>query len=485
MSKTKPSTALARRDRAVSAPVLRELPQSLAAEAAVLGSMIVDPRCIPEIMGQLAASDFYHSEHILLYEAIRELYEKNEGQGIDGLLVRTRLAENGTLARIGDSDEQKGLLWLSRIVETVPSSANAQYYAGIVREKAMRRTLIAAASDILNTAYDEGAPIENSVNDAQAQLYAIIERGRKSEAESLGDLAIRAFEDMSRREKGVLRGLSSGFYEMDDLTGGFRKGDMILIAGRPSMGKTSLAMDILMHVGVIQNKSVVIFSLEMSREQLAERAVCSWAEVDSQKAVHGMLTQADFNRIVEAAGKFKDANIFIDDGGGLTPFQLRARARQLQRKYGIDLIMVDYLQLMDAGSRAENRQQEVTFISRQLKATARELNIPIIVLSQLNRAPEGREDHRPRMSDLRESGSLEQDADLIIMLHREDYYHRGQPNYQNTGTAEAIITKQRKGPTGTVKLTFREQFSKFVNHCEIPETFLPKEAGPSRYEEPF
>jgi replicative DNA helicase len=459
------------------------------AEAAVLGSMIVDPRCIPDVMQALEASDFWFAENAVIYNVIRVLYEQNDGRGVDGLLVRQSLSDKGLLAEIGAGNEAQGTGYLQQVVETVPSSASVEFYLDIVKDKSRRRFLITTGGRIVESAYDEAQPIEEVLNSTESQLFAITEKDRRSGLPSeMGDLAVAVLEDISGRKKGMLRGLSSGFYAVDDITCGFRKGDMILIAARPSMGKTSLAMDIALHAALMQNIGVGVFSLEMSAVQLAERSLCSWAEVDSQSAAHGIVTLPEQQRLLEAANRFKEARLFIDDGAGLTPFQLRSKARQLQVKHAIDLIVLDYIQLMDGGKRTENRQQEITLISRQIKAVARELDIPVIALSQLNRGPEGRDDHRPRMSDLRDSGSLEQDADLIMLLHREDYYHRGENGYVNTGTAEAIIAKQRKGPTGIIKLTFRERFAKFVNHIDIPETKLPPLPAPSsrhEEEEPF
>ncbi|MBN1510703.1 MAG: replicative DNA helicase [Phycisphaerae bacterium] len=486
MSSKPPTQALARRGASAPGPV-REIPHSRSAEAALLGSLIVDAGCAPEILDGLRPADFWFAEHRVLFEAVRDLYEANEGQGVDGLLVRQHLADQGLLERIGGGDEAAGTHYLQQVMDSVPSSANARYYLGIVQDKTRRRFVITTCQDLIEAAYNASEPVASVLNEAQAQLFAITEQDRRSQEPSpLHDLVVRAYEDISRREQGCLRGLASGFYALDEYTCGLRRGDMVLIAGRPSMGKTSLAMDIATHVGVVQKKPVAVFSLEMSRQQLAERALCSWSEVEGQKAQHGTLTQAEYDRLVEGMKAFQEGLILIDDSTGLTPFQLRAKARQMRRQYGVELVVIDYLQLMDAGSRAENRQQEITFISRQVKAVARELDVPVIALSQLNRGPESRDSHRPRMSDLRDSGSLEQDADLIVLLHREDYYQRDNPAYLPTGTAEAIIAKQRKGPVGTVKLTFRPQFSKFVNHIEIPEAKLPRLPEPSsRDEEPF
>lgn len=485
---TNATTSLARRGEERATAPAREIPTSRGAEAAVLGSMIVDPRCIPDVMQSLEASDFWFPENVAIYHVIRALYEKNDGRGVDGLLVRQVLSDKGVLTRIGAGDETEGLHYLQQVIETVPSSVNVVYYLDIVKDKSRRRFLITTGGRIVESAYDETQPIEEALNSAESQLFAITERDRRSGLPSeLGDLAVRVLEDIGTREKGMLQGVSSGFYAIDEMTCGLRKGDMILVAGRPSMGKTSLAMDFAMHAAVVQKKGVAVFSLEMSAQDIAERSLCSWANIDSKQVAHGLVTLEMHQRLLEAANLFRESRLLIDDSAGLTPFALRSKARQLQVKYGIDLIVIDYVQLMDCALRTESRQQEITLISRQIKAVARELNIPVLALSQLNRGPEGREDHRPRMSDLRDSGSLEQDADVIILLHREDYYHRGDPQYVPSGTAEAIIAKQRKGPTGTVKLTFREQFSKFVNHSDLPETKLPPLPAPSSgdQEEPW
>jgi replicative DNA helicase len=483
---TNATTPLTRRDQA-RPTALREIPTSHSAEAAVLGSMIVDPRCIPDVMQALEASDFWFPENAAIYNVIRILYEQNEGRGVDGLLVRQSLSDKGLLAEIGGGNEAEGTGYLQQVVETVPSSASVEFYLDIVKDKSRRRFLITTGGRIVESAYDEAQPVEEVLNSAESQLFAITQKDRRSGlASEMGDLAVAVLEDISGRKKGMLRGLSSGFYAVDDVTCGFRKGDMILVAGRPSMGKTALAMDVAMHAAVTQGKGVAVFSLEMSASQLAERSLCSWAEVDSQKAAHNTLTLPECEALFQAAHQFKEAKLYIDDASGLTPFQLRSKARQLKLKYGIDLVVIDYIQLMDAGARCDSRQQEITYISRQIKAVARELDVPLIALSQLNRGPEGREDHRPRLSDLRESGALEQDADLVVLLHREDYYHRGQANYEPTHAAEAIIAKQRKGPVGIVTLTFRDVYSKFVNHIDIPVPQLPPpSAAPDRGEEPW
>ena len=448
--------------------VLRSMPQSLAAEAAVLGSMIIDPRCIGDVIELLDRSAFYHTEHQILFDAIVALFEKNRGEGIDGFLVRDELERRDQMQEIG------GWEYLQRVLETVPSSANAVYYAEIVREKMMLRETIAAATDILNSAYDETGEAAEKLDEAERRIFAVADKRITSSAVALKDLVMRAYELIEKREGTHVTGLPTGYYELDDLTCGLQSGEMIIVAGRPSMGKTALALNIAEHVGIVEKIPLAIFSLEMGKQQLAERFLCSYSGVDSQLVRKGMLTTDHYQKLVEACGVVSEAPIYIDDTSGLTPLELRAKARRLKSSYHIQCILVDYLQLMHLGTgRVESRQQEISTISRYLKSLARELNVPVVVLSQLNRSPEGREGHRPRMSDLRESGSIEQDADVVMLLHREDYYHRGEADYQVDNTAEVIIAKQRNGPTGVVKLTFREKCTRFENLAQIEQEAVP------------
>jgi replicative DNA helicase len=444
------------------------MPESLAAEAAVLGSMIVDPRCIGEVIELLGSDAFYHSEHQVIYDAIVALYEKNRGEGIDGLLVRDELQRNDQLDDIG------GWEYLQRVIETVPSSANVTYYAEIVREKMMLRETVVAATDILNSAYDETGDAAEKLDEAERRIFAVTDRRITSSAVALKDLVTRAYELIERREGTHVTGLPTGYYELDDLTCGLQNDEMIIIAGRPSMGKTSLALNIAEHVGIVEKIPLVIFSLEMGKQQLAERFLCSYSGVDSQLVRKGMLSTEHYQKLVEACGVVSDAPIFIDDTAALTPLEILAKARRLKSSHGIRCVLVDYLQLMHVGAgRIESRQQEISTISRYLKSLARELKCPVVVLSQLNRSPEGREGHRPRMSDLRESGSIEQDADVVMLLHREDYYRRGEPDFEADNTAEVIIAKQRNGPTGVVKLAFREKYTRFENLAQIEQEAVP------------
>ncbi|MBM4027976.1 MAG: replicative DNA helicase [Planctomycetes bacterium] len=462
------ASATARSNAKGDLGVMRSMPQDLGAEAAVLGSMMVDPRCIGEVIERLKRDAFYHTEHQLVYDAIVALFEKNRGEGIDGLLVRSELERNNQLDAIGGSE------YLQRMLETVPSSANVQYYADIVREKMLLRETIAAATEILRDSYDESGTATEKLDEAERKIFAVTDKRITNSAVALKDLVTKTFELIERREGTHVTGLATGYYELDDMTCGLQKGEMIIIAGRPSMGKTALALNVAEHIGIIEKIPLAIFSLEMGRQQLAERFLCSYSGVDAQLVRKGMLSTEHYQKLVEACGVTSEAPIYIDDTAALTPLELRAKARRLKSACGIRCVLVDYLQLMHVDSKKiESRQQEITTISRYLKSLARELEVPVVVLSQLNRSPEGREDHRPRMSDLRESGSIEQDADVVMLLHREDYYHRGEEAYEPDNTAEVIIAKQRNGPTGMVKLTFREKCTRFENLAQIEQEAVP------------
>jgi replicative DNA helicase len=458
----------------------RSMPESLAAEAAVLGSMMIDPECIGEVVEQLDRMAFYRAEHQTIFDGLVALYERNRGEAIDAVLLRDELEKRKQLDQIG------GVEYIAKIMDSVPSSANVMYYAGIVKDKQLLRETIAAASEILEDAFDESGETSEKLDEAERRIFAITDMRISGNAVALKDLVTRAYELIEKRDGKVVTGLATGYHMLDDKTCGLQNGEMIIIAGRPSMGKTSLALNMAEHIGAVDRLPVAIFSLEMGRQQLAERFLCSTSEVDAQAVRKGMLGTEDYEKLVEACGTLAEAPIYVDDTSTLTPLELRAKSRRLKSLYDIRCVIVDYLQLMHVGAgRVESRQQEITVISRYLKALARELNIPVVVLSQLNRAPEGREGHRPRMSDLRESGSIEQDADVVILLHREDYYHRGEDNYQETNTAELIIAKQRNGPTGKVDLIFRERFTRFENASYTEEAAMRFDGASGAAEVPF
>jgi replicative DNA helicase len=453
--------------------VARSMPESLAAEAAVLGSMLIDPECIGDVIEIVERDAFYRIEHRHIFEALITLYEKNKGVGIDAVLLRDELIKRNCLEEVG------GVEYIAKILDSVPSSANVAYYAGIVKDKMLLRELIATAGEILDNAYNQTGEPHEALDEAEQRIFAITDKNISGNVAALKDLVVRSFELIENRQGTHVTGLATGYYELDDLTCGLQSGEMIIVAGRPSMGKTSLALNITEHIGLIEKVPIAIFSLEMGRQQLAERFLCSISEIDSQKVRRGLLSDEHYKKLADACAELSEAPIYIDDTSTLWPLELRAKARRLKSRYNVQCIMVDYLQLMHLGAgRAESRQQEITTISRYLKSLARELNIPVLVLSQLNRAPEGREGHRPRMSDLRESGSIEQDADVVMLLHREAYYHKDdadweQQNPEKVNTAELIIAKQRNGPTGTVKLTFREKITRFENAARVGEEVAP------------
>jgi len=478
-AKTPPAAVSRQQDAGVAALTGRMMPESLAAEAAVLGSMVIDPVCIGQVVEMLGRDSFYRVEHQLIYDAIIALYEKNRGEGIDGVLLRDELEGRKQLEQVG------GVEYIGKILNSVPSSANVAYYAGIVKEKQMLRELIQTATDILNDAYDSAGESSQKLDEAEQRIFAITNKRATGQAINIKDLVTHAYELIEKRDGKHVTGLATGFTTLDQLTCGLQNGEMIIIAGRPSMGKTALALNIAENIGVMEKTPVAIFSLEMGQQQLAERFLCSVSQVESQLVRKGMLSTEHYSRLVEACGILSAAPIFIDDTSSLTPLELRAKARRLKSQYDIKCVFIDYLQLMHMGTRVESRQQEITTISRYLKALARELSIPVIVLSQLNRSPEGRTDHLPRMSDLRESGSIEQDADVVMLLHREDYYHSGDKEYEPNNIANVIIAKQRNGPTGTVDLTFLDRFTKFGNASFADDASTALQQEPPREETPF
>jgi replicative DNA helicase len=440
------------------------MPESPEAEAAVLGSMIVDRECIGDIVQKLTAESFYRPEHQMIFEALVHLYESNSE--IDLVLLREELKKRNQFETVGGVD------YLVRVAEAVPSSASAEYYSAIVREKAMLRELIAASSEILQEAYTDSGDVGEKLDAAEQKIFAVTEKKISGTALPLRNLLTETFEQIESRKEHHLTGLETGYVELDDMLCGLQKGEMIIIAGRPSMGKTSFALNVAENIGAGRNpQAVAIFSLEMGRSQLVERILCSHARIDSQLVRKGMLSSEQFAELTRAGSSLYDKPIYIDDTPGITPLEIRAKCRRLRSQYNIQCVLIDYLQLMSLPGRVESRQQEISTISRQLKALARELTVPVVVLSQLNRSPEEREGHRPRMSDLRESGSLEQDADVVLLLHREDYYHRGETDHDDDHIAEVIVAKQRNGPTGTVKLTFNDRITRFENLSHATEPF--------------
>ncbi len=429
-------------------------PHAIEAECALLGSLILDWRVCGEVVQVLKGpEDLYKPAHAAIYETLVELYDKV--QSIDMVQLRQRLEDKGQLEQVG------GLDYLIELAESVPSAASAVYYANIVREKAAVRHLIEAAGRILDDCYNSSDPVGDLLDKAERDIFEIAESKSTQEAAHLGELLQETYDQL-QTDDGMRTGIETGFFELDEMTNGLQPGELIIVAARPSMGKTALALNMAEHMAAVNRQPCAVFSLEMSRQQLAQRLLCSRSGVDSHKLRRNLLNDDDYANLAKAVGGLSEAPLYIDDTPGLTLLGLRAKARRLVARHDIKAVYVDYLQLMSAPG-SESRQQEVSSLSRGIKALARELKVPVICLSQLNRAAEQREGHRPRMSDLRESGSIEQDADVVMMLHREDYFHRGEEDYEETNTAEVILTKQRNGPTGVVKLHFHGPTTRFHN----------------------
>lgn len=448
---------------AVGANVMpgRSMPESLEAEAAVLGSMILDRNCIGDVVGKLESSSFYRREHQILFDALVVLYERNVE--IDLVLLRDELKKLDKLKSVGGVD------YLVKVAESVPTSANIEYYTEIVQDKAVLRELISASTGILEDAYSESGQIREKLDEAERSIFAVTEKKVTGSAIGFNSLLLDAFTKIEARKGVGVTGLPTGYDELDNLLCGLQKSELIIIAGRPSMGKTSFALNIAEHIGADNDAPVAIFSLEMSKQQLAERFLCSRGKIDLQRVRSGVIDTTELELLRDTSSELFEKPIYIDDTPALTPLMVRAKCRRLKSQYDIQCVLIDYLQLMALGGRVESRQQEISTISRYLKGLARELDIPVIVLSQLNRGAEGREGHRPRMSDLRESGSIEQDADVVMLLHRDDYYKRSEPDFEPTNTADVIIAKQRNGPTGVISLYFDGRFTRFENLSHVQE----------------
>jgi replicative DNA helicase len=442
-------------------------PNSVQAEQALLGGLMLDTNAWDRVADQIAEADFYRPDHRLIFSAIRQLSERR--QPCDAVSISEHLGSRNELVDAG------GLGYLGSLVKDTPSAANVVNYARIVRERALLRELISTGNEIAASAYHtEGREISELVDAAERRVFEIAERGQRRGSgfipirDVLGSTIDRL--DMLHQSKGAITGISSGFKELDKITSGLQPGDLIVVAGRPSMGKTSLALNIAENAALSQTdpRPTAVFSMEMSTEQLALRMISSLGLVNQSHLRNGRFSDEDWPRINGAIQQMSEAPIFIDDTPGMTPTEVRARARRLHREHGLKLIVLDYLQLMTTGSNAENRATEISEISRSLKALARELNVPIISLSQLNRSVEQRQDKRPVMSDLRESGAIEQDADVIIFIYRDEVYDKNSPR---AGQADIIIAKQRNGPVGEFVLTFRGEFTQFKDFAPEMEAF--------------
>ena len=438
-------------DASVARQFERLPPHSIEAEMCLLASMMLDKEMVGQVVQIVDREAFYQADHQIVYDVLVKLYEQN--RPTDPVIVREELAKRQLLEEVG------GTAYLMQIIGTVPSAAHGAHYATIVREKGMLRQLIAASNDILRDAYGPHEQADIVLDKAEKRIFEIAEKKVSGAMVSMESVLHEVFEMIENRGQ---RGIETGFLELDDMMNGLQNGEMVIVAARPSMGKTAFAMNIIEHVAADERMPCAVFSLEMSKHQLAQRMLCSRGEIDAHKLRKGLLQSHEYSHLATFVGEFAKAPIWVDYSPGLTPLDLRAKARRLKMQHDIKCIMIDYMQLMDNPG-PENRQQQISEISRGIKAVARELNVPVIALSQLNRASEGRDGHRPRMSDLRESGSIEQDADVIALLHREDYYRMSEPDFQPDNIAEIIIAKQRNGPTGTVKLTFLNKTTRFAN----------------------
>jgi replicative DNA helicase len=430
-------------------------PQSQAAERAVLGAMLLDEDAIGTVIESLDSSFFYDASHQKVFEGIVKLYA--DRKNVDIITLADRLKSDGVLESVG------GSAFLAELVDSVPTSANVLHHAEIVKEKGIKRKLIRNATEIVTRSYEDAADAGVLVDDAERLIFEIAHAREKQQAYAVKDIVketIKVIDSLYHRKETVT-GVPTGFYKFDEMTSGLQRSDLVVVAARPSMGKSAFAATIAEYAALEKGIGVAFFSLEMSKEQVVMRMLCSQARVDASKVRTGLLASSDWPLLTRAAAKLSNAPYYIDDTPAISPLELRAKARRLKAAHNIGLVVVDYLQLMrGATTRSENRQQEISEISRSLKALARELRVPVIAISQLSRAVESRQDHRPQLSDLRESGAIEQDADVVVLLVREDYYD-AKP--ENIGLAEIIIAKQRNGPTGSVKLRFSKQFVRFDN----------------------
>lgn len=435
-------------------------PHSIESEQSVIGSVLLDNESLTQVEEVLSPPDFYKKSHQELWASILELSERREP--IDVITLSAALRESNQIDSVG------GVEYLSYLVDAVPTAANTLYYARIIKEMSLRRRLIHEAGLIAEEAMNKRGNIDGFIDSVEQRILKIAEKRLRSSFSRVGDIVKDSIKHVEYLyiNKGKITGSPSGFKDLDSMTNGFQPSDLVIIAGRPSMGKTALALSMVRHMAVNEQKRVAFFSLEMSKQQIVLRLLCSEARVSNSKVRSGHLGESDFPKLVDAASKIAQADIFIDDTPAISVMEMRAKARRLHREGPLSAIVVDYLQLMKGSSRnAERREQEISEISSSLKALAKELGVPVLALSQLNRAVESRQDKRPIMADLRESGAIEQDADIIGFVYRDEVYH---PETQDRGVAEIIISKHRSGPIGTIRLGFQGEFTLFVDLEEAP-----------------
>lgn len=424
------------------------------AEASVLGAMLLDKSAITTAVEIIHAEDFYYDSHKAIFEGILRLYNKNEPA--DMITLSDFLKKSGQLEAVG------GYTYLGRLTSGAGAVSNTEAYANIIKEKSTLRALIRAGNEIVEDSYNDEDDVGSIIEKAEKTIFDITQDNQRGGLTSMEAVMVDTFGVMQQRSenKGGLTGLTTGFIDLDRKTSGMQKADLVLLAARPSMGKTALMVNIATNAALKANATVAMFSLEMSRNQLSQRILSSLSHVDLMKIISGDLATEEWTKVIETMTYLNEMAIYIDDTAAITPLEVKAKCRRLKAEKGLDLVVIDYLQLMEVGGRAESRQQEISAISRQLKGIAKELDVPVIALSQLSRAPEMRADHRPILSDLRESGAIEQDADIVMFLYRDEYYN---PDTEKQGLGELIIAKHRNGPTGTVELLFKGEYTKFVN----------------------
>ena len=442
----------------------RTPPQDLIAEQGVLGGMLLSKDAIADVVEIIRERDFYRPAHELIYDAIVELY--GHGEPVDPVTVSAELTKRGYIARAG------GAPYLHTLISSVPTAANAGYYAKIVRERAILRRLVEAGTKIVQLGYSTEGEVDDAVDQAQAEVYSVTERRANEDYVQLSTLIPAAFDEIEKISQGVIgEGVKTGFKDLDSLTNGLHPGNMIVLAARPAVGKSTLGLDIARYASIHKGDTSVIFSLEMSKSEITMRMLSAEARVALNNIRAGTLNDEEWARLARRMGEIAEAPLFIDDSPNLSLMEIRAKARRLKQRHNLKIIIIDYLQLMTSGKRVENRQQEVSEFSRQLKLLAKELNVPIVAISQLNRSPEQRSDKRPMLSDLRESGSIEQDADVVILLHRDDLYD----TQNRSGEADLIVAKHRNGPTRTITVSAQLHFARFV---DMPPTYSSKETYP-------
>ncbi|HIZ43103.1 MAG TPA: replicative DNA helicase [Firmicutes bacterium] len=435
--------------------IKRILPHSIEAERSVIGAMLMDKDAIITAMEMIRGDDFYDRRYGVMFETMVELY--SEGKPVDLVTFQDRLREKDVPPEISS------LEMIGELVAGVPTSANARQYAGIVREKAVLRRLIKVNEEIANACYSGKEPLEAILEDTEKKIFDLLKDKGAGDFTPIREIALNTLEKIEKasQNKSAITGIPTGFTDLDYKLSGLQPSDLILVAARPSMGKTAFVLNIAQYVALRKNYTTAIFSLEMSKEQLMNRLFSMESRVDSQALRTGNLSDSDWDKLVESVGIIGNSRMIIDDTPGITVSEMRSKCRKFKLEYGLDLVIIDYLQLMSGGRRnSDNRQQEISDISRSLKALAREIGAPVIALSQLSRAVESRTDKRPMLSDLRESGAIEQDADVVMFIYRDDYYNK---DTENPNIAEIIIAKQRNGPTGTVELVWLPDYTKFVN----------------------